>query len=110
LIEEVRKAVRALNNVIDKNNYSTEKGLKGGLEQRAIANWNSRIGGRILSNGLFFTSDEAKTLNKNIFEAIYFAAITESNDLCKKGIRKPYEFFKGSPMSKGIFQFDMWGS
>jgi ribonucleoside-diphosphate reductase alpha chain len=56
-----------------------------------------------------FTSEEAKILNKNIFEAIYFAAITESNDLCKKGIRKPYKFFEGSPMSKGIFQFDMWG-
>ena len=48
-------------------------------------------------------------MNKNIFEAIYFAAITESNDLCKQGIRKPYDFFKGSPMSKGEFQFDMWG-
>jgi ribonucleoside-diphosphate reductase alpha chain len=56
-----------------------------------------------------FTSEEAKSLNKNIFEAIYFAAITESNDLCKKGIREPYKFFEGSPMSKGIFQFDMWG-
>jgi ribonucleoside-diphosphate reductase alpha chain len=56
-----------------------------------------------------FTSEEAKSLNKNIFEAIYFAAITESNDLCKKGVREPYKFFEGSPMSNGIFQFDMWG-
>jgi ribonucleoside-diphosphate reductase alpha chain len=108
LIEEVKKAVRALNNVIDKNNYSTQKGLKGGLEQRAIGIGVQGLADVFCLLDYVFTSDEAKTLNKNIFEAIYFAAITESNDLCKQGIRKPYEFFKGSPMSKGIFQFDMW--
>jgi ribonucleoside-diphosphate reductase alpha chain len=109
LIEEVRRAVRALNNVIDKNNYSTEKGLKGGLEQRAIAIGTQGLADVFYLMDYIFTSEEAKILNKNIFEAIYFAAITESNDLCKKGIRKPYKFFEGSPMSKGIFQFDMWG-
>jgi ribonucleoside-diphosphate reductase alpha subunit len=108
LIQEVRKAVRALNNVIDKNNYSTEKGLKGGLEQRAIGIGVQGLADVFCLLDYVFTSEEAKTLNKNIFEAIYFAAITESNDLCKQGIRKPYKFFKGSPMSKGIFQFDMW--
>ena len=109
LIQEVRKAVRALNNVIDKNNYSTQKGLKGGLEQRAIAIGTQGLADVFYLMDYIFTSEEAKSLNKNIFEAIYFAAITESNDLCKKGIRKPYKFFEGSPMSKGIFQFDMWG-
>ena len=109
LIEEVRKAVRALNNVIDKNNYSTQKGLKGGLEQRAIAIGTQGLADVFYLMDYIFTSEEAKSLNKNIFEAIYFAAITESNDLCKKGIREPYKFFEGSPMSKGIFQFDMWG-
>jgi ribonucleoside-diphosphate reductase alpha chain len=109
LIEEVRRAVRALNNVIDKNNYSTEKGLKGGLEQRAIAIGTQGLADVFYLMDYIFTSEEAKVLNKNIFEAIYFAAITESNDLCKRGVREPYKFFKGSPMSKGIFQFDMWG-
>ena len=109
LIEEVRRAVRALNNVIDKNNYSTQKGLKGGLEQRAIAIGTQGLADVFYLMDYIFTSEEAKTLNKNIFEAIYFAAITESNDLCKRGIREPYKFFEGSPMSKGIFQFDMWG-
>ena len=109
LIEEVRRAVKALNNVIDKNNYSTEKGLKGGLEQRAIAIGTQGLADVFYLMDYIFTSEEAKTLNKNIFEAIYFAAITESNDLCKKGIREPYKFFEGSPMSKGIFQFNMWG-
>jgi ribonucleoside-diphosphate reductase alpha chain len=109
LIHEVRKAVRALNNVIDKNSYSTEKGLKGGLEQRAIAIGVQGLADVFCLMDYSFTSDEAKDLNKKIFEAIYFASITESNDLCKKGVREPYKFFEGSPMSKGIFQFDMWG-
>jgi ribonucleoside-diphosphate reductase alpha chain len=56
-----------------------------------------------------FTSEDARKLNKEIFETIYFAAITESNRLCMDGIYKPYDFFEGSPMSKGEFQFDMWG-
>ena len=109
LINETKKVVRALNNVVDINSYSTEKGLKGGLEQRAIA-----IGVQGLADVFFlmdyvFTSEEARTLNKNIFEAIYYAAIFESNDLCKRGVKQPYKFFEGSPMSQGIFQFDMWG-
>ena len=109
LISEVRKVVRALNNVIDKNNYSTEKGHRGGLEQRAIAIGTQGLADVFYLMDYIFTSPEAKKLNKNIFETIYYAAILESNDLCKKGLRTPYEFFKGSPMSQGIFQFDMWG-
>jgi ribonucleoside-diphosphate reductase alpha chain len=109
LISEVRKVVRALNNVIDKNNYSTEKGHRGGLEQRAIAIGTQGLADVFYLMDYIFTSPEAKKLNKNIFETIYYAAILESNDLCKKGLRTPYEFFKGSPMSQRIFQFDMWG-
>ena len=109
LFDEVRKVVRALNNVIDKNNYSTEKGLKGGLEQRAIAIGTQGLADVFYLMDYIFTSEEAKQLNKNIFETIYLAAITESNQLCKDGKYKPYKFFEGSPMSKGIFQFDMWG-
>lgn len=109
LYEETRKVVRALNKVIDINNYSTEKGRKGGLEQRAIA-----IGTQGLADVFFlldyvFTSEESKKLNKEIFETIYFAAITESNRLCIEGKYAPYNFFNGSPMSNGVFQFDMWG-
>ena len=109
LYNEVRKVVRALNNVVDKNNYSTDKGHKGGLEQRAIAIGTQGLADVFYLMDYIFTSDEAKTLNKQIFETIYFAAITESNDLCKTENRKPYKFFNGSPMSKGEFQFDMWG-
>lgn len=111
--EKLRKTtheiVRALNKVIDINAYATEKGKKGGLEQRAIA-----IGVQGLADVFFmldyiFTSEEAKKLNKDIFETIYFAAIEASCNLVKEGKYKPYKYFKGSPMSKGIFQFDMWG-
>jgi ribonucleoside-diphosphate reductase alpha chain len=57
--------------------------------------------------GLPFTSPEAKQLNSDIFETIYFASMTASADLAV--IDGPYKSFKGSPISKGIFQFDMWG-
>jgi ribonucleoside-diphosphate reductase alpha chain len=53
-----------------------------------------------------FESDSAKQLNKNIFETIYFASLTASKDLAKK--EGAYETFKGSPLSKGKFQFDLW--
>ena len=109
LYQETRKVVRALNKVVDINNYSTAKGEKGGREQRAIA-----IGTQGLADVFYlmdyeFTSTEAKQLNKDIFETIYFAAITESNRLVIEGNYKPYDFFEGSPMSQGQFQFDMWG-
>ena len=109
LYDEVRKVTRTLNKVININSYSTEKGLKGGLEQRAIA-----IGVQGLADVFYlmdyvFTSEEARKLNKEIFETIYFASITESNKLCVEGKYQPYGHFEGSPMSKGEFQFDMWG-
>ena len=109
LYEEVRKVVRALNKVIDINSYSTDQGRKGGLEQRAIAIGTQGLADVFYLMDYIFTSEEAKKLNKEIFETIYFAAITESMELCKSGKYKPYKFFNGSPMSKGIFQFDMWG-
>jgi ribonucleoside-diphosphate reductase alpha chain len=109
LYNEVRKVVRALNKVVDINSYSTEQGRKGGLEQRAIAIGTQGLADVFFLMDYIFTTEESKKLNKDIFETIYFAAITESMELCKSGEYKPYKFFKGSPMSKGIFQFDMWG-
>jgi len=109
LYEETRKVVRALNKVVDINNYSTEKGNKGGREQRAIAIGTQGLADVFYLMDYIFTSDEAKKLNKEIFETIYFAAITESCRLCKSEEYKPYDFFNGSPMSEGVFQFDMWG-
>ena len=109
LYNETRKVVRALNKVVDINNYSTEKGRKGGLEQRAIAIGTQGLADVFYLMDYIFTSEEARKLNKEIFETIYFASVTESCSLCKSGEYLPYEFFYGSPMSKGDFQFDMWG-
>jgi ribonucleoside-diphosphate reductase alpha chain len=108
LLSETRKIVRSLNKVIDINSYSTERGRKGGLEQRAIG-----IGVQGLADTFFlmdyiFDSEEAKKLNKDIFETIYYASILESMNLCKESLYEPYKFFKGSPFSEGILQFDMW--
>ena len=109
LHSEVRKVVRALNKVVDINSYSTEKGRKGGLDQRAIAIGTQGLADVFYLMDYIFTSEEARKLNKNIFETIYFAAISESMELCKSGQYTPYAHFEGSPMSKGNFQFDMWG-
>ena len=54
-----------------------------------------------------FTSDEAKKLNQEIFETIYFAAVTASMELAKE--EGPYSTFKGSPISEGLFQYNLWG-
>ena len=109
LKQATRKIVKALNKVVDINHYSTEKGKKGGLSQRAIG-----IGVQGLADTFFlmdydFTSEEAKDLNKKIFETIYFAALTESNELAKSGEFKVYDKFEGSPFSQGDLQFHMWG-
>ena len=109
LHDETRKVVRALNKVVNINNYSTEKGRKGGLEQRAIAIGTQGLADVFYLMDYIFTSEEARQLNKDIFETIYYAAISESNDLCRTEQYEPYKFFEGSPMSKGQFQFDMWG-
>jgi ribonucleoside-diphosphate reductase alpha chain len=108
LFNEVRKVVRSLNKVVDINNYSTEKGRKGGLEQRAIAIGTQGLADVFYLMDYIFTSDEAKKLNRDIFETIYYASIYESNQLCMNGKYEQYKFFKGSPMSQGVFQFDMW--
>ncbi len=108
LFNEVRKVVKSLNHVVDINHYSTEKGRKGGLEQRAIGIGVQGLADCFFLLDLIFTSTEAKELNKKIFETIYYSALKESMELCKSGEYKPYEYFKGSPISEGVFQFDMW--
>jgi len=57
--------------------------------------------------GLPFESEEARALNREVFETIYYASMTASKDLSK--VNGPYETYEGSPVSKGVFQFDMWG-
>jgi ribonucleoside-diphosphate reductase alpha chain len=109
LYAHVRKITRRLNKVIDINHYATEKGRKGGLEQRAIAIGIQGLADTFYLLDLTYSSPEAKELNKKIFETIYFAALTESCDLVEKGIQPKYQFFDGSPLSEGKFQFNLWG-
>lgn len=109
LYTETKKIVGALNKVIDINQYSTEKGKKGGLEQRAIAIGTQGLADVFYLMDMEFISDEARELNKKIFETIYYAAIEASCELCESGKYAPYEKFAGSPFSEGQFQFDLWG-
>lgn len=100
--------VLTLNNVVDTNNYSSVEARKGGEEQRALAIGVQGLADLFIEMNLIFTSDEAKKLNKEIFEAIYYYALKSSNELAKIQERT-YKFFEDSPASKGILQFDMWG-
>jgi ribonucleoside-diphosphate reductase alpha subunit len=107
LHEVVKTATRNLNLVIDKNYYPTEKTHKSNMRHRPIG-----LGVQGLANVFFkfkiaYDSEEAKQLNKNIFETIYHAALEESCSLAEK--YGAYETFAGSPASKGILQYDMWG-
>ncbi|GJM28090.1 MAG: ribonucleoside-diphosphate reductase [Cyclobacteriaceae bacterium] len=96
-----------LNKVIDINYYPVEEARNSNMRHRPIGIGVQGLADTFIKLRMPFDSDEAKGLNKDIFETIYFASMTASKDLAK--VDGPYETFKGSPISKGIFQFDMWG-
>lgn len=100
-------ATKNLNRIIDINYYPVEEARKSNLRHRPIGLGVQGLADVFIMLRMPFESEEAKALNTDIFETIYFAAMTASKDLSKK--HGPYETFKGSPVSKGIFQFDMWG-
>lgn len=96
-----------LNRVIDINYYPTPETKRSNFRHRPIGIGIQGLADAFVMLGFPFESDEAKKLNKDIFETIYFAALTASKDLAiKNGY---YETFKGSPASEGIFQYNMWG-
>jgi ribonucleoside-diphosphate reductase alpha chain len=96
-----------LNRIIDNNYYPVEEARYSNLRHRPIGLGVQGLADAFIQLRLPFESDEAKQLNKEIFETIYFAAMTASKDLAIK--EGAYETFKGSPLSKGKFQFDLWG-
>ena len=96
-----------LNRVIDVNYYPVEEARNSNMRHRPIGLGVQGLADAFAMMGMNFDSDEAKKLNKNIFETIYFAACTASKD--EAIIDGPYSSFAGSPASKGILQFDMWG-
>lgn len=107
LYEVTYTATKNLNKVIDRNYYPVPEAEKSNLRHRPIGLGIQGLADTFLLLRMPFESEEARGLNKDIFETMYFAAMTASKDLSVQ--EGPYETFKGSPVSKGIFQFDMWG-
>jgi ribonucleoside-diphosphate reductase alpha chain len=107
LYSSVYQVVKNLNNVIDLNFYPTEETKRSNFKHRPVGLGVQGLADVFCMLGLPFESDAADTLQTDIFETIYFAALTSSKDLSK--IDGPYESIDGSPIQKGIFQFEMWG-
>ena len=95
-----------LNKVIDVNYYPVEEARRSNMRHRPVGLGVQGLADAFLMLRHPFESEEARILNKNIFETIYFAALSASKDLAK--VDGAYETFKGSPISNGVFQFDMW--
>ncbi|MEP7259059.1 MAG: ribonucleoside-diphosphate reductase subunit alpha, partial [Flavitalea sp.] len=107
LFDVTVEVTRNLNKIIDNNYYPIPEARNSNMRHRPIGLGVQGLADVFILLRLPFESELAKVLNKNIFETIYFAAMTASKDLAME--QEPYESFQGSPLSKGIFQFDMWG-
>ena len=99
--------VENLNNIIDNNFYPTEKTRLSNMRHRPTGIGIQGLADIFIKLKFAFDSEEAKVLNKELFETIYYGAMKSSIELSKT--YGSYETFPGSPLSKGIFQFDMWG-
>ncbi len=107
LYDVTRKVTRNLDTVIDRNFYPVKEAENSNFRHRPIGLGIQGLADAFIQLRLPFTSDEAKQLNQDIFETMYFAAVTSSMEIAKG--KEPYSSFKGSPMSEGEFQFNMWG-
>ena len=107
LYEITYVVTKNLNKVIDINFYPVPEAKNSNMRHRPIGIGVQGLADTFIQLKMPFDSPEARGLNEDIFETIYFAAMTASKDLAK--IDGKYETFKGSPVSKGIFQYDMWG-
>ena len=95
-----------LNRVIDVNYYPTKETKASNMKHRPIGIGVQGLADTFAILKIPFESEEAKTLDRDIFEAIYYGAMCASVDLAEK--EGAYQTFKGSPLSKGLFQFDLW--
>jgi len=107
LYEVTKVATRNLNLVIDRNHYPIPEARKSNMRHRPIGLGVQGLADAFLILRMPFESDEARQLNEDIFETIYFAACEASCELAK--CEGPYETFQGSPASQGKLQFDLWG-
>lgn len=104
----VKMIVKYLNVAIDINEYSTKEGEHGGKSQRALGIGVQGLADTFALLKLPFTSAESRKLNKEIFETIYYYALKASCDIAKEtGLT--YDYYEGSPVSKGELQWHMWG-
>ncbi len=106
LFEVSYQAAINLNKVIDENYYPVEEARNSNIRHRPIGLGVQGLADAFIMMRFPFESPEARTLNREIFETIYYAAMTASKDLAK--VDGPYQSYEGSPVSKGIFQPDMW--
>ncbi|PWL31474.1 MAG: ribonucleoside-diphosphate reductase subunit alpha [Fluviicola sp. XM-24bin1] len=107
LFKVTYQATLNLNKIIDGNFYPVDEARNSNLRHRPIGLGVQGLADAFIMLGYPFESEEARALNREVFETIYYAAMTASKDLAKED--GAYETFEGSPTSKGIFQFDMWG-
>lgn len=106
LFEITYVATKNLNKIIDRNYYPIPEARNSNMRHRPIGLGVQGLADAFILMRYPFESEEAKKLNSEIFETIYYAALTASKDLAK--LEGPYESYEGSPASKGIFQHDMW--
>ncbi len=107
LFEVTYQATINLNRIIDGNFYPVEEARNSNMRHRPIGLGVQGLADTFILLGMPFESEDARALNRDIFETMYYASMTASKDLAK--VEGPYETFAGSPTSKGVFQFDMWG-
>lgn len=106
LFEVTYQITLNLNRVIDHNYYPVPEARNSNMKHRPIGIGVQGLADAFILLRYAFDSEQARILNSEIHETIYYAAMTASKDLAKK--EGPYETYKGSPVSKGVFQFDMW--
>lgn len=106
LFEITYVITKNLNKIIDRNYYPVPEARRSNMRHRPIGLGVQGLADAFILLRMSFESAEAQQLNKEIHETIYYAAMTASKDLAK--LEGPYETYEGSPVSKGIFQYDMW--
>lgn len=106
LFEVTYQATINLNRIIDGNYYPVKEAENSNMRHRPIGLGVQGLADTFILLRYPFESEEARKLNREIFETIYYASMTASKDLAKT--EGAYESFPGSPVSKGVFQFDMW--
>jgi ribonucleoside-diphosphate reductase alpha chain len=107
LYNVTKRVTRNLNKVIDRNYYPVKEAENSNLRHRPVGLGVQGLADAFIMLRMPFTSDQAKALNQEIFETLYFAAVTASMEMAKE--EGPYSTFAGSPMSQGEFQYNMWG-